>query len=44
MHTGQLSDEILAARVAQGDQTALETLYDRYASIVLGIALRIVGE
>jgi RNA polymerase sigma-70 factor, ECF subfamily len=44
MHTGQLSDEVLAARVAQGDQTAFEALYDRYASIVLGMALRITGE
>jgi len=44
MHTGQLSDEILAAHVAQGDQTAFETLYDRHASMVLGITLRIIGE
>lgn len=44
MGTGQLSDEVLAARVAQGDQTAFETLYDRHASIVLGMALRITGE
>ena len=44
MHTGQLSDEVLAARVAQGDQTAFETLYDRHASMVLGITLRITGE
>ena len=32
------------ARVAQGDQTAFETLYDRHASMVLGMALRIIGE
>lgn len=44
MHPGQLSDEVLAARVAQGDRTAFETLYDRHASIVLGITLRITGE
>lgn len=44
MHTGQLSDEVLAARVAQGDRTAFETLYDRHASMVLGITFRITGE
>jgi RNA polymerase sigma-70 factor (ECF subfamily) len=44
MHPEQLSDEILVARVAQGDSTALETLYDRHASTVLGIALRIIDE
>jgi RNA polymerase sigma-70 factor, ECF subfamily len=38
----QLSDEILIARVARGDTTALETLYDRYAAIVLGICVKIV--
>jgi len=44
MQTGQLSDEVLAARVAQSDLTAFETLYDRHASMVLGISLRITGE
>ena len=44
MLTGQLSDEVLAARVAQGDSKAFETLYDRHASMVLGITLRITGE
>ena len=44
MHTGQLSDEVLAAHVAQGDRTAVETLYDRHASMILGMALRITGE
>ena len=44
MHTGQLSDEALAARVAQGDRTAFEALYDRHASMVLGMALRITGK
>ena len=39
-----LSDEILAVQVAQGDSAALEALYDRYASTVLGIALRVLGE
>jgi RNA polymerase sigma-70 factor (ECF subfamily) len=41
---GQISDEILAARVAQGDVAALEALYDRHAAMVLGIALRVIGE
>jgi RNA polymerase sigma-70 factor (ECF subfamily) len=40
----QLSDEVLAAQVARGESGALETLYDRYASIVLGISLKIVGD
>ena len=40
----QLSDEVLAAQVARGESRALETLYDRYASIVLGISLKIVGD
>lgn len=44
MHTGQLSDEVLAARVARGDRTAFHILYDRHASTVLGLALRISGE
>lgn len=39
-----MSDEILAARVAQSDETAFETLYDRHASIILGIALRITND
>ena len=44
MPSGQVSDEILAARVAQGDRTALETLYDHHAATVLGISLRIIGD
>jgi RNA polymerase sigma-70 factor, ECF subfamily len=38
------SDEILIARVAQGDTGALEILYDRHAAMVLGILVRILGE
>ena len=38
------SDEVLAAQVARGESSALETLYDRYASIVLGISLKILGD
>ena len=41
---GQLTDEILITRTAQGDVAALETLYDRYAPTVLGIALRIIED
>ena len=37
-------DETLAVQVARGDQAALEALYDRYASIVMGIALKIIGD
>lgn len=42
--SGPLSDEILIARVARGDRTALETLYERYAPTVLGICFKITGE
>lgn len=40
----RLSDEILAARVAQGDPAALEALYDRHASTVLGVLLKVIGD
>jgi RNA polymerase sigma-70 factor, ECF subfamily len=40
----QVSDEILASQVARGSSGALEALYDRYASTVLGISLKIVGD
>ena len=42
--SGQLSDEILASRIAQGDASALEVLYDRYAAMVLGIAFKILDD
>ena len=35
---------MLLARVADGDSRALDTLYDRYARVVYGVALRILGE
>ena len=38
------SDEILIIRVAQGDKTSLEILYDRHAATILGILVRIIGE
>ena len=37
----KLSDDLLVAQVAQGNSAALEILYDRYAPIVLGIALKV---
>jgi len=39
-----LSDEVLVDQVARGDSAALETLYQRYASKVLGIVLRAIGD
>jgi RNA polymerase sigma-70 factor (ECF subfamily) len=39
-----LNDEILAVQVASGDSGALEVLYDRHASTVFGIALKVIGE
>lgn len=44
MSIGQLRDEILIDRVVRGDRAALETLYDRYAPVILGIALKITGD
>lgn len=44
MPDGQWNDEILTARIAQGDANALESLYDRHAPLVLGLALRIIGD
>lgn len=44
MPLGQLSDEVLIARTAGGDASALEALYDRYAPLVLGVALKITGD
>jgi RNA polymerase sigma-70 factor (ECF subfamily) len=41
---GQLTDETLAARIAQGDVSALETLYERYAAMVMGITLKVTGD
>ena len=37
-------DEALVTRVARGDSASLEALYDRYASRVLGISVKIVGD
>lgn len=40
----ELSDEVLAAGVARGDSAALEALYDRHASAVLGILVKVIGD
>jgi RNA polymerase sigma-70 factor (ECF subfamily) len=40
----RLSDEILVTQVARGSSNALETLYDRYASTVFGVALKVIGD
>jgi RNA polymerase sigma-70 factor, ECF subfamily len=37
-------DETLATQVARGNSAALEVLYDRYASIILGISLKVTGD
>jgi RNA polymerase sigma-70 factor, ECF subfamily len=39
-----LEDQALLAKIVNGDSSALDTLYDRYARVVYGLALRIVGE
>ena len=38
------SDEQLIAQVSRGDTSAYETLYDRYCSAVMGLALKITGD
>ena len=40
----ELSDEQLMARVAARDSVAFGLLYDRHAAVVLGIAVKIVGD
>ena len=37
-------DEVLVARIRSGDRAALGTLYDRYASAALAVALRMVPD
>src|SRR4029078_4519068 len=37
-------DEVLVAAMAAGERAALATLYERHASLLLGLALRIVRE
>ena len=38
------SDEQLIAQVSRGDTAAYEILYDRYGSVVMGLALKITGD
>jgi len=38
------SDEDLVLRIVQRDSSALETLYDRYSRLFMGIGLRILGD
>ncbi len=38
-----ISDEDILARIADGDSTALAALYERYARVVYGLALRMLG-
>ena len=40
----QASDEALAAQVAKGNSSALEILYDRHASTILAISLKVTGD
>src|SRR5579859_5891143 len=37
-------DELLADRIRRGDRDALGSVYDRYASLALGVAMRIVSD
>src|SRR5215216_4741788 len=40
----QAPDETLVIQVARGNPAALEVLYDRYASTVLGISVKVIGD
>lgn len=40
----QANDVALLAAVAEGDQAALASLYDRHGGLAYGLAMRIVGE
>lgn len=40
----ETSDETLAGQVARGDSAALEALYDRHASMVLGLLFKVIGD
>ncbi|HEU4993960.1 MAG TPA: sigma-70 family RNA polymerase sigma factor [Gemmatimonadaceae bacterium] len=41
---GEVQDVALVAAVRNGDERALSLLYDRYAPVVMGVAVRIVGD
>ena len=40
----QMTDSMLMSRIRAGDEDALATLHDRYASVVYSVALRVLGE
>jgi RNA polymerase sigma-70 factor (ECF subfamily) len=44
MELDDLTDAQLVGRVDRKDEAALEALYDRYASAIMGLALRILGD
>lgn len=39
-----VEDALLAGRIRSGDQAALGDVYDRYASVAMAVALRVVSE
>ncbi len=41
---GAISDEALMEAVARGNSAALSTLYDRYASILKALTIRVVHD
>ena len=41
--SNQTDEAALIARVRDGDQAAMASLYDRYSGIVYGVALRVLG-
>jgi RNA polymerase sigma-70 factor (ECF subfamily) len=40
----QLSDEQIMAKIAEGQEAALATLYDKYATAVMGLAFKVVRD
>lgn len=40
----EATDAVLIRRMADGDETALGTLYDRYSNLVFSVAKRILGD
>lgn len=40
----QLSDEQIMAQIAEGQEAALATLYDKYANAVMGLAFKVVRD
>jgi RNA polymerase sigma-70 factor (ECF subfamily) len=44
MNLDDLTEDQLIGRVVEKDEAALELLYDRYASAIMGLALKILGD